>query len=48
MAYLVSHGQQEVVEEDGGGGKLIILPWRLAQSVRDDENDAHVDRVPGG
>ena len=25
VAYLICHGQQEVVEEDGAGRKLIVL-----------------------
>ena len=47
VAYLIRHGQQEVVEEDGAGRELIVLAMGLTQGIKEGKNDAHVDRVPG-
>ena len=46
MAYLISGGQQEVVE-DGGCRKLMMLAMGFTQGLKGDENSAHLDRVPG-
>ena len=47
VAYLISGGQQAVVEEGGGCRKLMILVMGFAQGLKGDESGAHVDRVPG-
>ena len=47
MAYLISGGQQEVVEEDGCCRKLMTLVMGITQGLKGDENGVHVDRVPG-